>query len=190
MKEHVKAVPGERTAIAPYNFVPLPQQVVRADPAWYREAHASYRRNHFTGRIHCTLTTETPVFVRCGLTAVELAAGKEAKNQPDFFYQNPVSKQPVIPGSSLRGLLRSLVEIASHSKIDRVTDRQRYFYRAVADPNNDSPLKKTLHRSDEEAASRLSQTNKNRLGDTTCPKTWQRLVLQSERSSDRQSGRD
>lgn len=39
---------------------------------------------------------------------------------------------PVLPGSSLRGMLRNLVEIVSFSKIERVSGHKRLFFRAVA----------------------------------------------------------
>jgi CRISPR-associated protein (TIGR03986 family) len=76
--------------------------------------------------------------VRCGLTPEQLAQGLEAKDLPDFFYFQQRG-QPVIPGSSLRGMLRALVEIAAYGKMQKVTDRPRYFYRAVA-AKMDDPL--------------------------------------------------
>lgn len=46
----------------------------------------------------------------------------------------------MIPGSSLRGMMRTLVEIASFSKIDLVSEYQKFFFRAVAADDED-PLK-------------------------------------------------
>lgn len=121
-----------RRAVAPYNFVELPDRVVEAEdlPSGDR-----YHLNRHTGRIECTLTTESPLYIRCGLTTEEFQdPKKEAKDLPDFFYTDPKSKseKPVIPGSSLRGMLRTLIEIASFGKIDRVSDEHRLFFRAVA----------------------------------------------------------
>lgn len=134
---HLPEVPDERAALAPYNFVPLPERVVPAEQQAPLD-QSRYHPDRFTGRIECTLTTESPLFVRCGLTPEQLAEGLDAKDRPDFFY-TASADTPVIPGSSLRGMLRALVEIAAYGKVDRVTDRPRFFYRAVA-AKGDDPL--------------------------------------------------
>ncbi|WP_449419082.1 TIGR03986 family type III CRISPR-associated RAMP protein [Phormidium nigroviride] len=128
----------QRRARAPYNFVELPEKVVEAQPLpdgdrYYPTNHVEILRQ--TGRIECTLTTESPLYIRCGLTNGEFESGKEAKDLPDFFYTNFSEKttKPVIPGSSLRGMLRTLVEIISFSKIDKVTDH-KLCYRSLGDP--------------------------------------------------------
>ena len=133
----IASVDIERAAIAPYNFVPLPSQVV---PAEQREPvdQSLYDALRHTGHISCTLTTSSPLYVRSGLTEEQFRQGLEAKNIAEFFYILDKSK-PVIPGSSLRGMLRALVEIAAYAKMDKVTDVPRYFYRAVA-AKMDDPL--------------------------------------------------
>lgn len=127
-------IPENRTAIAPYNFVPLPEKVVPAEtplPDHNRYYPEDGEKPRYTGHITCTLTTESPLYVRCGLTPEQLRQGLEAKDQPDFFYTlSP--EHPVIPGSSLRGMLRTLVEIAAYGKMERVT-KQSLVYRAVGD---------------------------------------------------------
>lgn len=137
--KHIDNIPNDRRAIAPYNFVELPEKVLEAEdlPSGDR-----YHLERHTGRIECTLTTESPLYIRCGLTTEEFQAGTEAKDLPDFFYTDPKSKsdRPVIPGSSLRGMLRTLVEIISFSKIERVSARQHFFFRAVATTENDDSL--------------------------------------------------
>ncbi|QHG20247.1 TIGR03986 family CRISPR-associated RAMP protein [Nostoc sp. ATCC 53789] len=137
---HISKVLDERKAIAPYNFVELPEKVVQISPESLPKENR-YCENRYTGKIECTLTTESPLYIRCGLTKEEFKCGVETKDLPDFFYTNPLEKytKPVIPGSSLRGMLRNLVEIVSFSKIERVSDNQRLFFRAVAaNPNKDS----------------------------------------------------
>lgn len=120
-----------RRAVAPYNFVELPEKVVPAQPL---PSGDRYHLDKHTGKIECTLTTESPLYIRSGLTKEEFQAGKEAKDLPDFFYTDPATKseKPVLPGSSIRGMLRTLVEIISFSKIDRVTDN-KLFYRSLGD---------------------------------------------------------
>jgi CRISPR-associated protein (TIGR03986 family) len=123
----------DREALAPYNFVPLPERVVPAEP---RLTHDRYHEGRHTGRIECTLTTASPLYVRSGLTLEQLQAGLEAKDVPDFFALHQAGS-PVIPGSSLRGMLRAMVEIAGYGKMEKVTDRPRFFYRAVASRGED-----------------------------------------------------
>lgn len=156
-----------RRAVAPYNFVELPEKVVEAElplPEGDR-----YHSERHTGRIECTLITESPLYTRCGLTTDNFAKyseipekylkpPKDATDQqkkqweeekkrweterrktlaPFFTYRS--DKFPVLPGSSLRGMLRTLVEIISFGKIDRVSNEHRLFFRAVAaNPEKDS----------------------------------------------------
>ena len=127
--------PGNRReAKAPYNFVPLPEKVHRvADPPRLDVYHTDDRH---TGWLECSLTTASPLYVRCGLRPDQV--GKvEAKDLPDFFYTDPDSLAPVIPGSSLRGMLRALVEIVSYSKVQPVGKGAKMTFRAVAAPRND-----------------------------------------------------
>lgn len=138
LPKHLKEVPEERRAIAPYNFVELPNKVVPAEPL---PNHDSYDLKRHTGRIECTLTTESPLYTRCGLTPNDFAEFGDKPNDElepaerlkrSEFSRNPVNHKPTILGSSLRGMLRTLVEIVSFCKIERVSDQQHFFFRAVA----------------------------------------------------------
>lgn len=152
MKKQKNKIPADRVAIAPYNFVPLPDRVIAFNPAG---DHSRYV--HYTGQIVCKLTTETDLYIRSGLTASEYAASQQnaqpvdppqranleeliaalqtnPKNKPQFF-STTNSNQPVIPASSLRGMIRSLVEIASFSKVGWVSDR-RLIFRTIGDKSN------------------------------------------------------
>lgn len=149
LPEHLPNGVSREAAIAPYNFVELPDEVVSTEEQT-PVTHDRYHDGRHTGRIECTLTTSSPLYVRCALTTDQFAEGerqrqnppddyREAiKNTPDFFYTHD-KEQPVIPGSSLRGMLRTLVEIVSFGKMTQVTDQQRYFFRAVA-AKKDDPL--------------------------------------------------
>ena len=136
LPEHIEKVSKNRGAIAPYNFIELPEAIA---PAEQLPRYDLYDTKRYTGQIECILTTSSPLYVRCGLTAEEVKEGLEAKDQPDFFYADPQTQLPVIPGSSLRGMFRTLVEIAGFGKIERVSDRPRFFFRAVA-ASKDDPL--------------------------------------------------
>jgi CRISPR-associated protein (TIGR03986 family) len=147
---HLKQVPDERKAIAPYNFVELPHKVVPAQVECngkLRDNDRYYSDRH-TGKITCTLKTASPLYIRCGLTPVDFATFGDTPNEKLIsdqrkkkakFFQHPANLHPVLPGSSLRGMLRNLVEIISFSKIERVSDQQKLFFRAVA-AENDDPL--------------------------------------------------
>ncbi len=145
--KHIDKVPDDRRAIAPYNFVELPEKVVEAElplPEGDR-----YHPNRYTGKIECTLTTESPLYTRCGWNPDDFAEhsekafkdlSDEIKHKRANFFINPATQKPIIPGSSIRGMLRTLVEIVSFSKIDRISDEQHFFFRAVA-ADKDDPLK-------------------------------------------------
>lgn len=120
-------------ARAPYNFVPLPEMVVTLLVDDLPDQGIFDSKRH-TGYIDCELTTSSPVFIRAGLKPEQAKAGKESKDFPEFFYLNS-ENQPVIPGSSLRGLLRTLVEIVTFSKIGAVT-KNPLVYRSVGGTTN------------------------------------------------------
>lgn len=127
-----------RTASAPYNFTPLPETVVTAvENANDLPDHDRYYTDRHTGYFEVTLTTKSPVYVRCPFTLQEFLRqerGEDAdepfrqqvRNTPDFFYTCDCSR-PVIPGSSLRGMLRNVLEIVSYGKVQWVTEKNLFF---------------------------------------------------------------
>jgi CRISPR-associated protein (TIGR03986 family) len=142
----------ERAAHAPYNFVPLPEKVIVAEDLPPQDR---YWQGKHTGWLQCELTTASPLYIRAALEVLkrpgeeksEFERSEDAaeadrpwreqiRNKPDFFY-TITPAHPVIPGSSLRGMLRNLIEIVTYSKVQWVTDQQRYFFRAVAAPRSD-----------------------------------------------------
>lgn len=145
--KHKNSKTKERTAHAPYNFVPLPEKAVKVEREDLPD-HDRYYNPHHTGHIDCELITESPLYIRAPLTAADFKRQEEqekkvkaggripiedrVRNKPNFFYTNEEDKEPVIPGSSLRGMLRTLVEILSYGKVDGVA-AQKLYYRAVAD---------------------------------------------------------
>lgn len=131
-------------ALAPYNFVELPNLILEGDSPVPRDRyHAkdqeSGEKARLTGHILCQLTTETPLYTRAALNKEEydLRRRKSDRRQkgllddkPDFFYVDETTRQPVIPGSTLRGMLRTLAEIVGYAKVDAVSDAQ-LVYRSV-----------------------------------------------------------
>ena len=107
-------------AHAPYNFVPLNNKVVEAEklPEFDR-----YHENKYTGYIGLEIETKTHLFIR---------GNKESSGFFSFF--SPVQKRR-IPGSSLRGLTRTMVEIMSFGKFTCFDDK-RLYYRKVGDSSS------------------------------------------------------
>lgn len=165
LPEHVNPSSGDRTACAPYNFIPLPEMVVTVvDSADELPCHDRFypdqieggenekKAPRYTGYFTVTLKTLSPLYIRCGLSnkqgnnqpsEFEMAELEKLgqrtksgfrdamKNKPDFFFTHK-PEQPVIPGSSLRGMLRAVLEIVSYGKLQAVNDKQ-IFYRAVGE---------------------------------------------------------
>ena len=133
----------DRQALAPYNFVELPEQVVKVVDGEQKSAERKqavnaalpdqdvFHASRHSGWIDCRLITESPTYVRAALTLAEAEQGEKSKDLPAFFYIWDKS-EPVIPGTTLRGMLRALMEIAGFGKITDVTNA-RLVYRAVGD---------------------------------------------------------
>jgi CRISPR-associated protein (TIGR03986 family) len=123
-----------KQAWAPYNFVPLQKsnQFLEGE----LKAHDIY--NGHSGYFDVTLTTESPTYIRGMLTPDEKKRGLEAKDKSEFFSID--GKTPMIPGSSLHGMLRNMLEIISFGKVHFVSDSHKMFFRAVAADKTD-PLK-------------------------------------------------
>jgi CRISPR-associated protein (TIGR03986 family) len=161
--------PTVEIAKAPYNFVPLPETVVTFDPQTL-PCQNYYHSDRHTGYIDCTVTTESPVYVRAPLTPQEFERQEaekdkdspwrdQVRNKPEFFYTDP-AKTPHIPGSSLRGMLRQLVEIAGYGKMEYVSD-QHLVYRAVGDTtSHGNAYRDRIMRSDGEVVNRVGKRMK------------------------------
>lgn len=117
----------EHWARAPYNFIPLPEpeQLITVKELPDQDNYSDYN-----GWIECDLEACSPLYVRGMLTASQFAQGFESKDQPDFFSTGQGKLK--IPGSSLRGSIRELVEIVSYGKISWV-QKEPLVFRAVGD---------------------------------------------------------
>jgi CRISPR-associated protein (TIGR03986 family) len=138
-----------RMASAPYNFIPLPlpEQVVKVSPGGLPD-HGRYHADRLTGHVDCKLVTRSPLYIRCAVPPeffteygekrdVDLTLEQKAV-RANFFHHGR-DDLPVIPGSSLRGMVRSLVEIACYGKMQWVSgsDNGKITYRAVAASKSD-----------------------------------------------------
>ncbi|MCA9957423.1 MAG: TIGR03986 family CRISPR-associated RAMP protein, partial [Anaerolineales bacterium] len=132
---------------APYNFIPLPEKMVEAQPPldhdhYYPEPMA------VTGWIECELETCSPIYIRGMLTEAQFADFGQAG--PDKLTDEQKTKMaaffgieenvPLLPGSSLRGMIRQIMEIVGHGRMRYVSPTPTFTFRAVA-AQADDPLR-------------------------------------------------
>jgi hypothetical protein len=101
-------------AFAPYNFVPLNKTVINGEEL---KPNDYYDPNRNTGYIDIEIKNLTPFFI---------SGGKE-----NFLN---INNKPIIPGSSLRGMIKALVEIIASSKFINYDDKV-LAHRLMADSN-------------------------------------------------------
>lgn len=96
--------------INPYTFVPVQKsQSIKRTPL---EPVIPDRRMH-TGILKCRLYVKTPLGIPDAEKEKEYV--KDHKEYPFFSYEEDGKRIPVIPGSSLRGVIRSVFEAATDS---------------------------------------------------------------------------
>ena len=98
--------------INPYNFISLGDGVERKQN----------KKGELTGYIDCELVTKTPLIIPGKIT-------KEV-NKHKYYDAFVVDNHPVIPGSSLRGAIRSQFETLSHSCLSTIDEEMRFTTRA------------------------------------------------------------
>ncbi len=100
---------------APYNFVPFSESVIDAyTSASALPKHNEYVKDRMSGRIRYTLQALTPIFVGDGKRFYRGLDGKEA-----------------IPGSSLRGMIRSNMTILGGASMGSDIADNRFMYRDI-----------------------------------------------------------
>jgi len=112
---------NRKPAKAPYNFIQLHEKVVEAQNI---PEFDKYHKDRYSGYIELLITTKTPIYIR----------RDKGKEKRDFF--SIKNGSPIIPGSSLRGMVRTLVEIVSFGKFSFVDSKRRLYYRAVGDTSS------------------------------------------------------
>lgn len=95
---------------APYHFVPLSKWVYMPDWA-HLVSHDVPFKDGISGVIEYTLTNHTP-----------LCVGDEKDGQNTLRFARNPSGKPVVPGSSLKGMIRNVLDIASFGKFNQVDD--------------------------------------------------------------------
>ncbi len=108
---------------APYNFVPLADWIYF--PPWAPQvSHDLPFRDGFCGHLEVELTAKTPLLVG----GRQSPASKDAPGSVEFCRTR---RGYTIPGSSLKGMLRSVIEIAAFGRMRQVDD-VRYAIRDIS----------------------------------------------------------
>lgn len=145
---HTSPVPPERRTTAPYNFVPLPDapllfasaslesQGQAADPQSPTRSFDTFASaGRLSGVIEYKVECLTPIYTRAALptdanerSRVRTVGRDEDKlpQSADFYHHGDLLK-PILPGSTLRGMVRSVVRILSAGKFPKSKDRRLFF---------------------------------------------------------------
>lgn len=121
----------------PYHFIPAEKPDTAHWPlkealneeshhshAFYRDRTTDADEQLFHGRIVCSLTTETPMFI---------GADKEKDTEPAEIHNYRLNGQFAIPATSLRGMISSLAEAAGNSAMRVLTDGLLSFRKTADD---------------------------------------------------------
>src|SRR5436305_1605436 len=133
--QHQNPSAPQRIASAPCRSVALPENIMPAvTDTDNLPDHDNYDPTLRSGYFDVTLTTRSPLYIRGPISSEDFQRQEQdtqVKNKPEFFHTGD-ERRPVIPGSSLRGMLRALLEIVSYSKMQWVSEKQ-LFFRTVDD---------------------------------------------------------
>lgn len=117
-----------------YNFVPLSKKVFFPDWAGL-VSHDVPFEDGVSGELVCELATHTKVYVRNGGSWKDHDTMMREPEAHSFFYvKDGGDRRFVVPGTSLKGMVRSVLEIASFGKMSCVDDH-RYGVRDLNNPN-------------------------------------------------------
>lgn len=100
---------------APFNFVPLSDKVFFPD--WADQiSHDIPFQDGLSGSVELKIVAETPIFVRNGHTKSDAEANENHGNDA-FHLPSNVDNRYFIPGTSVKGCIRSVLEIMSFGKM-------------------------------------------------------------------------
>jgi hypothetical protein len=106
--------------ISPYNFVPLSPWVHRPDDL-PDISHDIPLKDGYCGYIDYHLKAETDFLI--GGDEVPKSNGRPKKVKPACLFDGSPTGEYFIPGSSIQGMLRNVLEIASYSALQEVAER-------------------------------------------------------------------
>jgi CRISPR-associated protein (TIGR03986 family) len=119
----------------PYNFVPISEHVVK--PYWADHiSHDIPFEDHQSGELEVTMEAASPIFVKNGIGKEEEKFYKNDKGEQFKAYEfNQFQDKYFISGSSIKGMVRSVLEIMSFGRMENKVNDVRY---SVRDFNNNN----------------------------------------------------
>lgn len=119
------SAPANNQIRAPFNFVPLNDKVYTPD--WSNDiSHDVPFQDGVSGTLTFTIEAKTPIFVRNGAPHRKDKDGNEIKETT--FNRDGENGQYFIPGTSIKGVIRSVLEIISCGKM-RLDENSAYAQR-------------------------------------------------------------
>ena len=136
-------VPIDREFHNPYNFVPtLPRDNAIEQKSDLGDAspagHGVYHNHLWSGQIAIEITTQTPLLIPDAATSEEIEAG-DSKGHKTFKTRLGADGLPLLPATSIKGMLRSAYEIVTNSRLsifEKHGDRLAYRMPAEGKPAN------------------------------------------------------
>jgi CRISPR-associated protein (TIGR03986 family) len=134
---------NETTFVNPYTFIPLYQSCKRDDAQ-----ELNHKYDLLTGYIECELEVKTPVFIPNATTEKAfnslIHSDSDDTKSYDFYSYTDLSKMdcnkttphaptPVIPGSEIRGVIRSVYETVTNSCLSTI-DVNRILHKRTTVP--------------------------------------------------------
>jgi len=114
---------------SPYNFVPAPTEDQVFKPEWADQvSHDIPFSDGESGEIEFTITAETPIFIRNGHS-------KDKATSEFSHIGEGANKRYFIPSTSIKGMIRNVMEIMSFSRMKQVDDNQ-FSIRDLSSNNN------------------------------------------------------
>lgn len=106
-----------RQVTSPYNFVPAPTEAEVYKPNWADQvSHDIPFSDGESGEIELKITAQTPIFIRNG------HAKDVEDNEFSHYFDNNGNKVYFIPGTSLKGMFRNVLEIMSFSRMKQINN--------------------------------------------------------------------
>ena len=125
----------------PYNFVPFNRQPVYPHWGKYISHDIPFKDGH-SGSIRLKLTAESPIFVKDGMSEKEEESfyqklkgkngdkEKQVQSRPYSFHQ--WNGNYFIPATSIKGMIRNVLEIISFGRMSPKVDNHRYAIRDLS----------------------------------------------------------
>ena len=129
------------TFVNPYNFISLPKD---EDVKKFRKEYAEKvsEKKSLTGKLVCHLIPKTEIIIP-DHEEMGKKKGKDAEGKEVYYEDYPfmtMSGQPMIPGSSIRGMIRSIHEILTYSCMFLNDD---YYFSSRSSPKEPGLIQKT-----------------------------------------------